>query len=140
MSVLVVGSIAFDTIETPRGRVERVLGGSANYFSIATSHFVPVSLVGIVGDDFPISHIEYLKSRNICVEGLQEVPGNTFHWVGRYDDTYSDAQTLSTCLNVFENFSPILPVGYRSIPYVFLGNIDPSLQSHVLEILKWFQM
>ncbi|HLD75234.1 MAG TPA: PfkB family carbohydrate kinase [Bdellovibrionota bacterium] len=137
MSIVVVGSVAFDTIETPVGKVDRVLGGSANYFSLASSFFTSVKMVGVVGSDFPQEHFDFLKSRNICTEGLQRVlDGNTFHWVGRYDATFADAETLSTQLNVFEHFSPNLPQTYRQSPYVFLGNIDPTLQAHVLEQVK----
>ena len=137
MSIVVVGSVAFDTIETPAGRADRVLGGSANYFSLASSFFTPVKMVGVVGSDFPDEHFDFLKSRNICTEGLQKVEsGNTFHWVGRYDATFSNAETLSTQLNVFEHFSPILPQSYRQSPYVFLGNIDPTIQAQVLEQVK----
>ncbi|MBI2027667.1 MAG: sugar kinase [Deltaproteobacteria bacterium] len=136
MSILVVGSIAFDSIETPRGKAEKALGGSAQYFSIATSFFNPVSLVGVVGQDFPQEHLSYLSSRKVCLKGLQILDGQTFHWAGRYDDSYSDPQTLSTHLNVFENFSPQLPESYKSLPYVFLGNIDPLLQSHVLDQMQ----
>ena len=137
MSILAVGSVAFDTIETPVGKATKVLGGSANYFSIASSFFNSIRLVGIVGEDFPKEHVQFLKSKGICVEGLQVVSGGeTFHWVGRYDERYSDAETLRTCLNVFENFSPKLPPSYRKTPYVFLGNIDPVLQAHVLEQME----
>ncbi|MBI2609056.1 MAG: sugar kinase [Deltaproteobacteria bacterium] len=136
MSVLVVGSVAFDTIETPRGKVEKVLGGSANYFSITTSYFTGVSLVGIVGEDFPVEHIRFLQSRNVCTDGLKVTQGNTFHWAGKYDKTYKDAETLSTALNVFEHFSPELPDHYKDKPYVFLANIDPTLQAHVLEQIQ----
>ena len=137
MSIVVVGSVAFDTIETPAGRVDRVLGGSANYFSLSSSFFTSVKMVGVVGSDFPQEHFNFLKSRNICTEGLQRVDaGSTFHWVGRYDASFTDAETLSTQLNVFEHFSPNLPQSYRQSPYVFLANIDPTLQAHVLEQVK----
>jgi sugar/nucleoside kinase (ribokinase family) len=131
--ILTVGSMAFDSIETPAGKVEKALGGSANYFSLSASFFVPINLVGVVGEDFPEEHINTLETRGIDVAGLQKVPGKTFHWTGSYMDDLNEAQTLNTDLNVLESFDPKIPEGYRKSPYVFLGNIDPTLQMKVLD-------
>ena len=130
--VLTVGSLAFDTIQTPSGRVEGVLGGSVNYFSIAASFFSPVKIVGVVGDDFPKSHLDWLSNRKIDTKGIQVIPGKTFHWSGCYDDNLNEAKTLSTCLNVFEHFDPTLLNSHKESPYLFLANIDPVLQQKVL--------
>ncbi len=135
-SILVVGSLAFDTISTPSGSVDRVLGGSANYFSIAASFYAPVKAVGIVGDDFPKSHLKWLSHRNVDVSGIKTVSGKTFHWVGSYNENLNEAKTLSTFLNVFEDFDPILNEAQKNAPYVFLGNIDPTLQLKVLDQVK----
>ncbi len=134
--LLIVGSVAFDDVETPAGRRERSLGGSANYFSVAASHFAPVHLVAVVGQDFPQSHIDYLKARHIDLSGLQQVEGDTFFWKGVYGPDFGDAQTLETKLNVFEHFSPEVPKSYHHLPYVFLGNIHPALQSQVLDQIQ----
>ncbi len=136
MSILVVGSVAFDSVKTPSGEVENVLGGAANYFSMAAHFFSPVRLVGVVGDDFPKSHIEYLESKKICTKGLSCAPGKTFHWRGEYGDDLSQAKTLSTHLNVFEHFNPELPKDYRKTEYLFLANIDPDLQLRVLQQME----
>lgn len=134
--ILTVGSIAFDTIETPAGKVEKALGGSANYFSISASNFTPVQVVGVVGEDFPKSHLEYLAGRNVDVKGVQVVPGKTFHWQGEYKDSMNEAITHLTDLNVFEHFDPKIPADYANAEYVFLGNIAPQLQLHVLDQVK----
>ena len=136
MSVVVVGSVAFDSIRTPSGNAERVLGGSANYFSIAAHFFSPVKMVAVVGDDFPDQHIRFLNSRNICTKGLEKISGKTFFWQGSYDDNLNEAKTLATHLNVFETFNPLLPEDYRSLEYVFLANIDPELQHRVLRQIE----
>jgi sugar/nucleoside kinase (ribokinase family) len=133
MSILVVGSVAFDSVETPFGKVEEVLGGSATYFSTSASFFTDVRLVAVVGDDFPSEHLDFLRSRNIDLAGLQISPGSTFRWQGRYGFDLNEAQTLDTRLNVFESFSPDLPAGYEEAEYVFLANIDPELQLDVLK-------
>lgn len=133
MSILVVGSVAFDSVETPFGRVEEVLGGSGTYFSTSASFFTDVSLVAVVGEDFPSEHLDFLRSRNVDLAGLQTAPGRTFRWKGRYGYDLNEAQTLDTQLNVFETFKPDLPASCRQAEYVFLGNIDPELQ---LEVLK----
>jgi len=136
MSIVVVGSIALDTIETPFGKREDILGGSCTYFSYSASFFHPVSIVGVVGKDFPSKHIELLKSRGINTEGLQVVEGETFRWSGAYEYDMNEAKTLSTCLNAFETFQPKLPESYRDADYVFLANIEPELQLSVLEQVR----
>lgn len=133
MSVLVVGSVALDTVETPFGAREEVLGGSATYFSMAASYFSPVQVVGVVGGDFPERHFQLLKSRRVDLAGLTRAEGRTFRWRGRYCNQMNEAQTLDTELNVFEQFNPVLPPSFHSAPFVFLGNIDPELQCSVLD-------
>lgn len=136
MSILVVGSVAFDTISTPFGDADEVLGGSACYFSTSASFFTDVNLVAVVGDDFPQQHIDFLSSKGIGLEGLQRTEGQTFRWKGRYEYDLNEAHTLDTQLNVFEHFKPVLPDNYRDAEYVFLANIDPELQLDVLEQVK----
>ncbi len=136
MSILVVGSVAFDSITTPFGQAEQVLGGSACYFSTSASFFTDVKLVAVVGEDFPAAHVEFLQSRNIDLAGLQTAAGETFRWKGRYEYDLNEAHTLETHLNVFESFKPQLPQDYRDAEYVFLANIDPELQLEVLEQVK----
>ncbi len=135
MSLLVVGSLGIDTIETPFGRVEDVLGGSATYIATAASYFVtPIRLVGVVGGDFKKEYIDFLESRDIDLEGLQIMEGGkTFRWGGRYHYDLNTRDTLFTELNCFEHFNPIIPESYRKTTYVCLGNIDPDLQRRVLE-------
>nr|BDT37548.1 PfkB family carbohydrate kinase [Myxococcus sp. MH1] len=133
MSLLIVGSVAFDSVETPFGQREDVLGGSATYFSTSASFFTPVQVVAVVGEDFPEQHLDFLRSRGIDLKGLTREPGRTFRWKGRYDWELNEAETLGTQLNVFQAFSPKLPTAYRDTPYVFLGNIQPELQSQVLD-------
>ena len=133
MSILVVGSVAYDTVETPVGRAERVLGGSASFFAVAASFFAPVNLVGVVGDDFGDAQLAAFRDRPIDLAGLERAPGKTFHWQGRYSQDLNSRDTISTELNVFEFFEPKIPEGYRSSELVFLGNIDPILQRRVLE-------
>lgn len=136
MSLVVVGSVALDTVETPFGSVTEGLGGTATYFSTAASLFTRVSLVGVVGDDFPEEHRKLFEARHVDVTGLESVPGRTFRWVGRYDYDLNVAETLDTQLNVFAGFRPQLPETYRSAEYVFLGNIDPELQVSVLDQVR----
>jgi len=133
MSLLVVGSVALDTVYTPRGELLDGLGGSAVYFSVASSIFGPVHIVGVVGNDFPKEHIEKLKMRGVDSEGLYIADGKTFRWHGRYGEDFGDPETLLTELNVFADFSPNLPRKYRDLQFVFLGNIHPKLQLQVLE-------
>lgn len=136
MSSLVVGSVAFDTVETPFGRADNALGGTAVFFSVAASLFTRVQLVGVVGDDFPPSAIDLLQDRGVDTLGLQQRHGETFRWVGHYDYDMNVAHTLDTQLNVFETFSPVIPDHYRDAEFVFLGNIDPELQLEVLEQVR----
>jgi len=133
MSLLVVGSVALDSVETPFGQKDEVLGGSATFFSTSASFFTPVRLVAVVGEDFPGAHVDFLQSRGIDLAGLIRSPGRTFRWKGRYTHQLNEAQTLDTQLNVFQHFSPELPQAYRSSEYVFLGNIHPELQSRVVD-------
>lgn len=132
MSVLVVGSVALDSVETPFGSVTAVLGGSAIYFAAAASLYTKVNLVGVVGTDFPAEHIGFLAERGVDTRGLAVVEGQTFRWVGRYDYEQNITQTLDTRLNVFADFHPTLPPGYEGSELVFLANIDPDLQYEVL--------
>ncbi len=136
MSIAVVGTVAFDTIETPFGRGENVLGGSATYFSTSASFFTDVSLVAVVGEDFPEEHIDFLKSRSIDTCGLQRLPGKTFHWTGSYGYDLNEAKTLDTQLNVLTEFRPDLPESCRNAEYLFLANIDPDLQMDVLNQVR----
>ncbi len=136
MDILVVGSVAFDTVETPFGQGNEVLGGSATYFSTAASFFVGVRLVAVVGEDFPAEHREFLQSRNIDLAGLQVASGRTFRWKGRYGYDLNEAQTLETNLNVFEGFRPELPESFRDTEIVFLANIDPELQLEVVRQVR----
>ena len=135
-SILIVGSVAFDDVETPAGRRPQSLGGSANYFAVGASHFAPVQLVAVVGEDFPKSHIERLTNCGVDLEGLEVVPGNTFFWRGRYGSDFGDAETLDTQLNVFADFQPKIPVAYQESPYLFLGNIHPALQEDVVDQVR----
>lgn len=132
MSLLVVGSVAFDSVETPFGKVEEALGGSALFFSTSASYFTDVNLVAVVGDDFPQETIEFLESRNVSLDGLQKTEGETFRWKGKYGYDLNEAITLDTQLNVFGDFHPDLPQHYRDSSHVFLANIDPELQLEVL--------
>ena len=133
MSVLVVGSIALDTVKTPMAEHADLLGGSASYAAVGASFFSPVNMVGIVGDDFPADHLAYLRARKIDLEGLQQVSGKTFRWSGEYMWDMNVRETRSVELNVFEHFTPKLPVSYVESSVVLLANIAPSLQSHVLD-------
>ncbi|NPV12147.1 MAG: sugar kinase [Ignavibacteria bacterium] len=137
MSILVVGSLGLDTIETPFSKVEEALGGSAVYISLAASYFCPVvNLVGVVGEDFPKKYIELLREHHVDLEGLQIVPnGKTFRWSGKYDYDMNSRETLLTELNVFKDFNPVIPENYRDSKFIILGNIDPELQMNVLKQL-----
>ena len=136
MSLLVVGSVAFDCIETPYGFAEDIVGGSATYFSVTASFFTPVNLVAVVGEDFGERQLRVFSNRPVDLEGLERVPGKTFRWRGKYRaDDMANAETLDTQLNVFEKFSPKIPASYRDSHYLFLGNIHPSLQLHVRQQL-----
>lgn len=136
MSILVVGSVALDSIKTPFGEVKEALGGSATYFSYAASFFAPVRLVAVVGNDFPKQHIKLLTDRGVSVDGLETVSGKTFRWTGAYETDMNSARTIATDLNVFQSFKPKIPAAYASTPHVFLANIDPDLQLEVLNQVK----
>ncbi len=131
--ILVVGSLAYDTISTPEGRVDRALGGSANHFSLAAAQYADLRIVGVVGNDYQDADLEKLRSRGVDTEGLQVREGKTFHWEGKYEGAMNEAETLATELNVFQDFNPKLPESYKNTPYVFLANIDPVLQIQVLD-------
>lgn len=133
--ILVVGSLAYDSIQSPEGQVEKSLGGSANFFSVAAHHYAPVRVVGVVGNDYTDADLQVLKNRkNVDVQGIQKISdGKTFHWKGKYEGDLSEAQTLKTELNVFEHFNPELPASYKTSSHVFLANIDPTLQLKVLD-------
>ncbi len=133
MSILVVGSVAYDTVETPFGKAERVLGGSASFFSVAASFFTPVRLVAVVGEDFGDAQLAAFRGRQIDLDGLERTAGKTFHWQGKYSYDLNHRDTVCTDLNVFEFFKPRLPQSYRDVENVFLGNIDPELQLDVLQ-------
>lgn len=133
MSVLVVGSVALDSVETPFGKADDVLGGSANYFAAAASHQTPVQLVGVVGSDYPVEKLEALRQRGVDLTGLERAEGESFRWRGRYRHDLNSAETLETRLGVFSHFRPKLPAEFRSAKYVFLANIDPRLQLDVLQ-------
>src|ERR1700734_538976 len=120
MSLVVVGSVAYDGVETPHGRVDRMLGGAATYISLASSFFTKTRIVAVVGEDFAAEDTELLSSHGIDLEGLERVPGKTFFWAGKYSDDMNDRVTLTTDLNVFADFNPKIPPSYRSEPYLLL--------------------
>jgi sugar/nucleoside kinase (ribokinase family) len=132
MSLLVVGSVALDSVETPFGKAEDVLGGSATFFAASACHLAPVQLVGIVGSDYPFEQLRPLAARRVDLAGLERAEGRSFRWRGRYRHDLNAAETLETHLGVFSNFRPKIPEQFRSAPFVFLGNIDPRLQLDVL--------
>lgn len=132
MSVLVVGSVALDTIKTPLGKAKNILGGSATFSAVSASIFVPVKLVAIVGEDFPKKYLALFKNKRIDLEGLKKAPGKTFRWEGEYGWDFSSPKTIATHLNVFGKFDPKIPTSYRKSKYVFLANIDPQIQEKVL--------
>ncbi len=136
MSVLIVGSTALDSIKTPTAENPRLLGGSASHAAVAASFFSPVKLVGVVGDDFPRRYLQLYRRHRIDLEGLQILPGKTFHWSGEYEANMNNRRTLLTELGVFETFTPTLPKAHQSAPFVLLANIAPSLQSHVLDQMR----
>ncbi|MGA1865470.1 MAG: PfkB family carbohydrate kinase [bacterium] len=136
MSLLVVGSIALDTIKTPFGKAKEALGGSATYFSMAANHLTDVNLVAVVGEDFSKEHIDIFRDKGIDLSGLQIAKGKTFRWVGEYGFDLNEAQTIDTQLNVFQDFNPQLPPEYQHSQFVFLANIDPDIQRQVLNQIK----
>lgn len=133
MSVLVAGTVAFDSVETPFGKASDVLGGSATYFSLAASRFTPVRLVAVVGEDFPSEHRDMLRDNGIDIGGLEVASGKTFRWAGRYDYDLNVTHTLDTQLNVFATFQPAVPEAYRDSRLVFLANMHPDIQNDVLD-------
>ena len=133
MSLLVVGSVAFDALETPFGKVDRTVGGAATYFSVAASFFTRVNLVGVVGEDFTTQHERVFEGRRIDISGLERAEGKTFFWAGRYGVDPNDRVTLTTELNVFATFQPQIPERFRKSRHIFLANIDPTLQRSVLQ-------
>jgi len=133
VSALVVGSVALDTVITPFGRADDVLGGSASFFSVAARLFTPVNLVAVVGDDFPKEHIAMFQARGIDTTGLTVTKGRTFRWAGEYGFDLNSRETLDTQLNVFADFDPVIPMAYRQPRFLFLANIDPGLQRRVLD-------
>lgn len=136
MSILIVGTLAFDTIETPWGRVERALGGSASYSSFAANLFCPVKVAGVVGEDFGDDFFEFFHRRGIDTRGVTRAKGKTFFWSGRYGSDPNERETLATEVNVFGDFDPVLPDDYKKCPYLFLANMSPSLQLRVLDMCE----
>ena len=136
MNVLVVGTVAFDSIETPFGSAERILGGSAAYFALGASFFAPVRIVGVVGEDFPQDYLDIFTQRDIDIAGIERARGETFHWRGRYHEDINLRDTVELHLNVLAGFEPKLPEVYRDAEYVFLGNIDPVMQMEVLRQIR----
>jgi sugar/nucleoside kinase (ribokinase family) len=135
MPVLVVGSVAFDSLKTPFGEVKEIIGGAATYFAVTASYFAPVNVVAVVGDDFGPEQLKVFEGRNIDTTGIERAPGRTFRWSGEYTGDMSEAKTLDTQLNVFESFQPKLPAPYLESDFVFLANIQPTLQLAVREQL-----
>jgi len=136
MSILVVGSVAFDTVTTPFGKVEDALGGSATYFSAAAGLFAPVKIVAVVGEDFDLEALDFLRARHVDTSGITVKSGETFRWAGSYGSEMGDATTHATLLNVFQDFRPEIPESHRNEEFVFLANIDPALQLSVLDQVR----
>ncbi|MGH7506188.1 MAG: PfkB family carbohydrate kinase [Longimicrobiales bacterium] len=136
MSLLVVGSVALDSIETPFGRVDDALGGSATFFSAAASYFCDVQLVGVVGEDFPLDELAFLRERGVDLTGLDQQPGESFRWAGVYSYDLNSRETIETRLGVFADFKPMIPESFRDAEWIFLGNIDPDLQYDVLDQVR----
>jgi sugar/nucleoside kinase (ribokinase family) len=136
VTVLVVGSVALDSVETPFGAADGVIGGSATFFASAAAPFTPVRLVGVVGDDYPVAKLEPLAARGVDLSGLERAEGRSFRWSGRYSHDLNSAETLDTQLGVFAHFHPKIPEAFRSTPFVFLANIDPRLQLDVLDQME----
>ncbi|MFL2665247.1 MAG: PfkB family carbohydrate kinase [Dehalococcoidia bacterium] len=136
MSLLVVGSIAYDSVETPSGKRDMQLGGSGCFFSVSASYFTEVSIVGVIGEDFKDSDLKFLKEKNIDISGIEKTKGKTFRWSGEYMDDINTAITLDTQLNVFGNFKPKISDEHSKKPYLFLANIDPEIQNKVLESMS----
>ncbi|MXW17538.1 MAG: sugar kinase [Gemmatimonadetes bacterium] len=136
MQILSVGSVALDAVETPAGSVDGVIGGSAVFFSAAASLLAPVRVVGVVGDDYPLARLRFLRDRGVDFAGLERLPGESFFWGGRYSDDFRSRETTVTRLGVFADFDPVVPAAYRDSKIVFLGNIDPELQLGVLDQVR----
>ncbi len=136
MALLVVGSIAFDSIQTPHGKVDRILGGSATYFSLSASYFTDVRVVGVVGEDFTAEHEQVMKDRGVNTSGIQRSKGKTFFWAGEYGDNLNEAKTNVTELNVLEDFQPQIPARFLNSEFLFLANIDPVLQADVRKAMS----
>jgi sugar/nucleoside kinase (ribokinase family) len=136
MSLVVIGSVAYDAIETPHGKRERALGGSCTYIALSASYFTNPAIVGVVGADFAAEDKALLKGKGVDIEGLEQVPGKTFFWSGVYSADMNDRTTLVTDLNVFADFEPKIPAAYTEMPYLFLGNIQPLLQAEVQTHMK----
>ncbi len=136
MSLVVVGSVAYDGVTTPAGKVDRMLGGACTYIALSASYFTPVEIVAVVGEDFAQADVDLLASRGIGLEGLERVPGKTFFWAGVYSQDMNDRETLTTDLNVFATFDPKLPASYKTRPYLMLGNIQPALQKTVRDQME----
>ena len=136
MTVLSVGTVAFDCVETPHGKREDILGGSVSFLGVAGAYFCPTSMVAVIGEDFPEEHLDFFRSRDIDTTGVYRHPGKTFRWRGHYLNDMNVAHTLETQLNVLQGFNPVLPDHYRDSQYVVLGNIDPTLQSQVVEQVR----
>src|SRR3954471_18680670 len=133
MSMVVVGSVAYDGVETPHGKVDRMLGGACTYIALSASYFTQPKIVAVVGDDFAKEDYDLLAGKGIDLTGLDRVPGKCFFWAGRYSPDMNDRETLVTDLNVFADFQPKLPASYQSTPWLLLGNIQPALQRAVKE-------
>ena len=138
MSLLTVGTVAFDDIETPGGRAEKVVGGAATYIALAASYFTKdIRIVSVIGDDFPTEELSYLQSRGIDLQGLQIRKGEkSFFWAGRYRNNMNERDTLITDLNVLADFDPVLPDSYKDVPFLMLGNLTPAVQQRVIEQLN----
>ncbi|HPC18869.1 MAG TPA: PfkB family carbohydrate kinase [Kiritimatiellia bacterium] len=134
--VVVVGSVAFDSVQTPKARHEKLLGGSASYTSVAAALFARTGIVGVVGEDFPPEYVEIFERAGVDLQGLQREPGKTFHWSGLYEDNMNNRRTNCTDLNVFADFNPVIPEAYRTSPYLCLENIAPALQARVLDQME----
>ena len=135
MSIVVVGSVAFDSLKTPYGVREKVLGGAATYFSLSASYFTDVRVVGVVGEDFTAEHEAVMNKRGVDTRGIQHAAGKTFFWAGEYGENVNEAQTLQTDLNVFASFQPQIPAQYQNSDFLFLANIDPVLQAQVRDAM-----
>ena len=140
MSILVVGSVAFDTLKTPYGERQKILGGAATYFSLSASYFTDVRVVAVVGDDFTPENEAVMTKRGVDTRGIQHAKGKTFHWTGEYGENVNEAKTLNTELNVFETFQPSIPAEYNNSDILFLANIDPALQTRVRDAMQNVQL